>query len=263
MTASEKLQRILTGVVAGCAAWMLIAWMSVPQIFGLDYDIGLIPFVVVFALLSLTREHRWPLYFTTALLAFTLIVAYTPLFANIAKATIRSDPLPESADAVVVLSAGLGADGYLSRDGAERLFYALGLVKRGISPTLVVTREVKIINDTVHISDTDQRRLGDVAGITSIINTPRVRNTHDEAVRVAQIARANGWHRIVVVTNPFHTRRACATFEKMGLVVTCTPSITREIGVSHLSVPRDRVNAFGLWLYETAGTLRYKQKGWL
>jgi uncharacterized SAM-binding protein YcdF (DUF218 family) len=237
--------------------------MSIPHIFGLDFDSGLIPFAALCAVLGLTRFNRWPVYLAAALFAFTLIVAYTPFFAGIARSEIRSDPLPQSADAIVVLSAGLSADGYLSRDGMERLLSGLELVKRGIAPTIVVTREAKMTGQEVFISDTDQHRLSSLAGVSEVINTPVVRNTHDEAVRVAQIAKSRRWNRVVVVTNPFHTRRACATFEKAGLKVTCFPSLTREIGIKHLTVPRDRVNAFGLWLYDTAGTLRYRQKGWL
>ena len=263
MTASEKVQRILAGVVTGCAAWMLIAWMSIHQIFGLDFDIGLIPFALTGALVGLTRFHRWPVYVTAFLLAFALIVAYTPLFVGVARAEIRSDPLPKSADAVVVLSAGLNSDGYLSRDGMERLLSGLELVKNSIAPRIVVTREAKRIGEAIYTSDGDQHRLAHLADVTELIHTPVVRNTHDEALRVAEIAKTRGWHRIVLVTNPFHTKRACATFEKAGLIVTCRPSLTREIGVSHLAVPRDRMDAFGLWLYETAGTLRYRQKGWL
>lgn len=263
MTASEKLQRVLIGIVAGGALWMLMMWMGIPHIFGLPAEVGLIPFLVSGAALALTRFHRLPLYAAALLFAFTIVVGYTTLFVRAERSLIRSDPLPQSADAVVVLSAGLNADGYLSRDGMERLLSGLELVKRGIAPRIIVTEERRIDGIYRYSSGPDQRRLASLAGVANLISTGPVKNTHEEAVQVAKVANANHWRRVIVVTHPFHTSRACATFEKTGLTVSCVPSITREIGVSRLSAPRDRVEAFGLWLYERAGTMWYRHKGWL
>jgi uncharacterized SAM-binding protein YcdF (DUF218 family) len=263
VTASEKLHRVTIGIVASCAAWLIIAMLGIPHIFGLEIDIGLIPFAILGAMLGFTRFHRVSVYGAFVLLVFLVVVAYTPVFDGPARSFVRSDPLPSSADAVVSLSAGLNADGILSRDGMERLVSALELVKRGIAPRLVVTHEERRVGGEYFTSTTDQLRLARLADVKEVITTHRVRSTHDEAVSVSQIAAARGWHHVVVVTNPYHTLRACRTFEKTGLIVTCVPSLTREIAVNHLSVPRDRINAFGLWLYETAGMLRYRQKGWV
>ena len=67
----------------------------------------------------------------------------------------------------------------------------------------------------------------------------------------------------MLVTSPFHTRRACRTFETVGLKVTCVPSDSRDIAIRRLAFPHDRLKAFGMWLYEAAGTIRYRQLGWI
>jgi hypothetical protein len=45
--------------------------------------------------------------------------------------------------------------------------------------------------------------------------------------------------------------------------VTCVPSDSRDIAIGDMSLAHDRLRAFGMLIYETAGTLRYRQKGWL
>jgi uncharacterized SAM-binding protein YcdF (DUF218 family) len=67
----------------------------------------------------------------------------------------------------------------------------------------------------------------------------------------------------VVVTSPFHSRRACAVFEKVGFAVACLPADSRDLPVSRIITPKDRLRAFQLWIYEVAGDIRYRQRGWL
>jgi uncharacterized SAM-binding protein YcdF (DUF218 family) len=80
---------------------------------------------------------------------------------------------------------------------------------------------------------------------------------------VKGIADREGWKRIVLVTSPFHSRRACATFEHVGLAVTCSPSDSRDIAVHSLTDSGDRVSAFSMWIYEVAATLHYRMHGWV
>lgn len=261
--ASERWYRTITGIVAGAASWVLIDQLGVPHIFGIGSDAGLIPFAVFGALLGLTRLKRIPVYFATLLLAVTLLVAYTSVVVKPSKALIRADSLPFSADAVVALSAGVTADGYLTQEGSDRLLTALQIVKAGVAPRLVVTREERKSGHTIFSSADDQQRLSSLAGVAEVISTGKAERTHDEALMVAELARRGGWKRIVLVTSPFHTRRACRTFEKAGLTVSCIPSESRDIAVKQLKYAHDRLQAFGMLLYETAGTLRYRQKGWI
>jgi len=263
MTASEKLQRALTGAVAGCAMWMLVVGLGVPHIFGLGDDAGLIPAVILCALISLNRLHRLPVYATIVLLVVTLLVAYTPIVVAPSRALIRSDPLPKSADAVIALSAGINADGYLSWQGMDRTLSAMKLVKSGVAPRLIVTRERRRLGDRIFASSGDQAALAQLAGLNEVITTGGVKNTRAEAVEVARIARVRGWHRVIVVTSPMHTKRACATFEKTGLSVTCVASDSRDIAVNDMSLPHDRLRAFAMLIYEAAGTVQYRQKGWI
>lgn len=262
-TRSARRERILTGALAGAATWFLFDQLGVPHLFGIGVDSGLIPFAALGGLLGLTRFRRVFVWSTLALVALAIVVAYTSVIVGPARGFIRVDPIPSAADAVVALSAGVTADGYLTQQGADRMLKAAELMKAGIAPVLVVTHEERRAHGIKFTAAADQKRIADLAGITQAVSIDSVKSTHDEALQVARIARARGWRHIVLVTSPFHSRRACRTFEKVGLIVSCVPSDSRDIAVHRLIFPHDRMQAFGMWLYETAGTLRYRQLGWI
>jgi uncharacterized SAM-binding protein YcdF (DUF218 family) len=151
----------------------------------------------------------------------------------------------------------------LPQQGLDRLIKAVELVKSGVAPVLVVTREERRIDGGKTATSADQQRIIALAGIPHILSTVAVKSTHDEAMQIARLATNHGWKRIVLVTSPFHSRRACGTFEKAGLIISCVPSDSRDVAIRNLKFPSDRIQAFRMWLYETAGTLRYRQLDWL
>jgi uncharacterized SAM-binding protein YcdF (DUF218 family) len=88
-------------------------------------------------------------------------------------------------------------------------------------------------------------------------------NTHDEAVAVARLAAERGWKRVIVVTSPTHTRRACAAFERAGLAVVCTPATETQYNAEALEGPDDRLRAFEALGHEWIGLLVYRLRGWI
>ena len=194
-----------------------------------------------------------------------LVVAYTPLVAHPARSLVRNDPLPPSADAIMVLSAGTNDDGTISPQALDRMLSGLELYNRGIAPVLMVSREAYIIDGRIVTSREDQERIASLSptALSNLVVAGITHNTHDEALRARDVFRARHWKRIVVVTSPFHTRRACATFERVGVLVSCRASISRNRGLGDLSSPDGRVRTFQVLLYETLGTIRYRQLGWI
>lgn len=243
--------------------WLCLALLGVANVFHLARMSGLMPSAFVGGVVALTRLR--PILVTLSVLALVLLlaVAYTPLISGPARSFVRTDPLPVSADVVVVLSAGVTADGFLPQQGLDRLIEGLAIVRRGVAPTLLVTREKRDVKEKKVTTAGDQASLVALAGVTNVISTPLEESTHDEALAVKKIADGAGWERIILVTSPFHTKRACATFEHVGLTVSCTPSDSRDIAVRSLDFPDDRIGAFGMWIYEMAATLQYKRLGWI
>ncbi len=252
----------LNGFVIGAAVWMCLTTLGLPNVFHITGMSGLGILAALGAGLSLTKFRRSVSFVAATILTGLLVIAFTPIAVAPARALIRVDPLPSSADAVVVLSAGVTADGFIHDQGLDRLLKGVELVRRGVASTLVVTREQRGNNRNV-TGARDQYALAALAGVTTIVSTPIAASTHDEAIAVARIARISRWQRIVLVTSPFHSRRACATFERAGLHVSCIPSDSRDIAVHSLDVSSDRIGAFSMWIYEMAATLQYRQKGWM
>jgi uncharacterized SAM-binding protein YcdF (DUF218 family) len=192
------------------------------------------------------------------------VLAFTPLMRRPVNALVRSDPLPAALDAVVVLSGGVSSDGHLKPMAADRLLSGLSLVRRGVAPLLILSRDRWRDGAAEVTTDADQQRL-----IALLAPTPRlivvdsVFSTRDEAMRIRALADSLGVRRVAVVTSPTHTYRACATFEKVGFAVTCVPSESREVALRGQRLVSDRVRAFQLWLYEIAGIAKYRANGWI
>lgn len=228
-------------------------------------DISLyLPAAFVGAALGATRLRPllWIAAGIVALLCVT--VAYTPLVQALAKPLVRSDPIPAKVDAIAVLSAGFTSDGMMRGETLDRMLTGLALLRRGVAPTAMVSRE-RLEYRGKSISDSlDQQNLLAISNPDlQVVFVDSVFTTRTEALRMKAIAQAHGWGTLAVVTSPMHTRRACATFEAVGLKVVCVPADLRDSGLYEGSTTQDRLRAFRAWLYETFASDSYQRRGWI
>ncbi|MBM4188248.1 MAG: YdcF family protein [Gemmatimonadetes bacterium] len=198
------------------------------------------------------------------LAALALLVATVPSISRAADGYIRSDSVPGSVDAVLVLSASVSPDGRLGPAAVDRLLEGATLTKRGASRNLVVSRVWAGGEPWPVSSDRDQKELIAAIDPTATITIlDSVGSTRLEAERLAAVAQRTGWRRVVVVTSPIHSSRACATVEKVGFEVFCHPSPDRTAAVRTQRRASDRFRVFGQGLYEWAGWRKYRWMGWL
>jgi uncharacterized SAM-binding protein YcdF (DUF218 family) len=255
-----------SGAVLGALVWLAVTTLGLHGTLHLSAASGLGPAAVLGGLLGVTRYRVLLWLAGGALAALFAVVAFTPIIVQPAQALVRSDPMPSpplTLDAIVVLSGGLTSDGLIGYSGIERLLSAIRLARSTGTQSLVTTRVRHAANLEIS-SDADQKRLVQLMGPgLRLFIVPDVFSTRDEAVRVRELAAQRGWARVAVVTSPSHSRRACGTFEKAGLRVTCVPAESREISFRTLATPGERIEAFQLWIYEIAGTVNYRVKGWL
>jgi Uncharacterized conserved protein len=164
-------------------------------------------------------SKRWARGWKVVLL---LLLAWPFVAWLAALALIKTVSLPR-ADVVVVLS---GSSAYIerSRRGAE-------LYKEGRAPRVVLT------NDNLRGGWSEERQTNPLfveraqeelarAGVPSDsveVLPDVVAGTHDEAIAVYNYATRKGIHSVLVVTSPYHTRRALLTmqrtFRDTGIVV--------------------------------------------
>jgi uncharacterized SAM-binding protein YcdF (DUF218 family) len=129
---------------------------------------------------------------------------------------------------------------------------------------VLASREQRIFAGKVVSNSTDLQNLVALANPGArVIFVDSVFTTRTEATRMAAIARANHWATLAVVTSPMHTRRACATFEAVGLRVVCVPAAVRGSGLYPGANAEGRLRVFRSWLYEMFASATYKSRGWI
>jgi uncharacterized SAM-binding protein YcdF (DUF218 family) len=195
---------------------------------------------------------------TVALLAIWLAVAFTPLAAGLARPLVRADGIVP-ADAVLVLGSRLQTDREPTAAALSRLVHGLELARQ-VPARLVVTETDPGAGSYAELAG---RLAGHLGLSPEIIAVGPVRRTHDEAVEAAALCRRRGWHRLVVVTSPTHSRRACDAVQHEGVAVTCSPATETEFDLQTLDRPSDRFVAFRAVLHEWTGLWYYRYKGWV
>ncbi len=250
------------------ASWAVLGWIGAAAL-GLDSVLGIggpdliVPLALGGGLIGWLGAIRWLEWAALGVVGALLLVSFVPLRGAIGR-LVREDPLPAGADAVLVLAGSLSADGRIGPQAVDRLIEGIRLVRRGAAPRLVVSRlAIPHGADTV-TSDGDVAYLLEAAGLeVELYTLAPVGTTRLEAERLRELAAPRAWRRVVVVTSPLHTRRACAAVERLGFEVACRPSPDRTVALRSLPRPRDRIRAAAGWLYETLAWARYRWRGWV
>jgi uncharacterized SAM-binding protein YcdF (DUF218 family) len=256
---------VFVGATLGVLASVAIIAAEVPRVAGRHPTLFVIACAVIGAAVGLANLLRPAAYLAAFVAVVAGIVAITPAMSPIAHSWVRQDAAPRAPfDAVMVLSAGLHADGSLNTKAAERLVSGIMLVRDTRTPLLVTTRDRFRIGGRTVDTDAAQRRL--IRSLADSVDwrvVSPVSTTHDEALRAAELLRPLGKTRVAVVTSPMHTRRACASFEAVGFTVVCVPSEEWWYSQRNLARPLDRIRAFFDYVYERFGMVEYRRRGWI
>ena len=258
-----RLRHALIGVLVGWLAGALLVDLGLPEMAVWKPHLIVMVSGVIGGLLGLAGFLWVPVAADVLLLVVYVIIASTPLMSHLAGRWVRSDSLPASAEAIIVLSANVNSGGMLNVPGVQRLLTGIELYQRGIAPRVFTTEVHEEYDDVIRSSVDDQRRLlqmGRAVGAWTSLSGAH--DTHEEAMRSAEQF-PSGRHHVVVVTSPMHTRRACATFERVGFQVSCAPSREQENVTWHPVTAEDRIAAFREYAYEQLGMLKYRVKGWV
>ena len=142
---------------------------------------------------------------------------------------IDAEP-PTRADAIVVLAG----------NAPDRLVHAQELFEAGYAPLLVVSDE-RLISYGLDVTWRTLFEAGLAAprlprGAVAIMSDPPPESTLDEARRAAALLQARGLRSAILVTDPFHSRRAellfAAQFRRHGLSLQSSPAAGEDIDLS-------------------------------
>ena len=253
-----------TGAILGALCAIVAHVLGVQQLLRRP-DLALyLPAALVGSLLGVSRL-RPLLWIGGGILALLcIVVAYTPLVTLLSRPWIRSDPLPTHVDAIAVLSMGITPDGMMRSETMDRVLSGLALARKGVASAMMISMERRDFGNGPVSDSADLLSLTSLAGEpVPVIFVDSVFTTRTEALRMKGIAQTKRWQVLAVVTSPMHTRRACATFEAVGLRVACVPAAVRESGLHARSNAEQKLRAFRSWLYETFASDSYRRRGWI
>lgn len=255
----------LTGAALGSAVYALADTLGLWATLGLGSWYSQLLLLLIGAAIAPSRMGSLLWLLIGGLTTLVCLVSFTPIVRPMALTFVRADaPRTQPIDAVAVLSGGMTEDGRVSGAALDRLLTGVDEAKRRRIPSLMLSVIERRRPTSSVTSEADQRALlGMMAPELDARFVFNVHSTHDEALAFAALARTHGWRRVLVVTSPTHTRRACATVEATGLAVQCMPSRPRDYSLTRLRGPRARQLAFADALYETAAMLLYEMRGWM
>lgn len=260
----SRFRELATGLALGLLAGLIVKELDLTTVVSYHGDRSkvVLAAAIVGGVMGLTALRRLLAIGTSLLVALWLVVCWTPLASWMGESLPRRDPL-ERADAVFVLGSGLQPDGELSSEAMTRLVHGLELLGEGWASRLILT---ELPEPWPRYKDAACELMDRLGMSQEVIAIGPTRNTHDEAVMVAELARDWGFEKIIMVTAPSHTRRAAAVLEAQGVHVIASPSTQVLFDLENLStVARgdDRTRAFGVFLHEYVGLWYYQMRGWL
>jgi uncharacterized SAM-binding protein YcdF (DUF218 family)/glycosyltransferase involved in cell wall biosynthesis len=159
------------------------------------------------------------------LLAVYLLVFHTNLLWWAAAPLNLSAP-PRASDAIVVFAGGVGESGKAGGGAQERLKQAIDLYKAGYAPDLVLSsgfvysyREAEVM-----------RALAIDQGVPAshIFLEQRATNTHENVTFVDAMLAEHHWKSILLVSSPYHMRRALLVWRKVAPDVQVVPTPPAE-----------------------------------
>ena len=187
---------------------------------------------------------------------------------------VKIDSL-EVFDAVVCLGGGLESSrieptGLRTKSGADRLFCALEVTRRGKAKALVLGGGGFRFYDALGSEAEAGLRWIEAWRLTEVpLHSLGIcLHTHDEAIKAADLAARQGWKRIALVTSAFHMTRSRAVFAKAGLQIVPVPctyvsqQMRQELPYWLKTPDASGYGQIEAWMHEVIGLWVYRWRGW-
>jgi uncharacterized SAM-binding protein YcdF (DUF218 family)/glycosyltransferase involved in cell wall biosynthesis/peptidoglycan/xylan/chitin deacetylase (PgdA/CDA1 family) len=153
-------------------------------------------------------------------LAF-LVVFQSPLVRWMAEPLRLVEPA-RPADAIVVFAGGVGESGKAGQGYQERVKHAVDLYRAGKAPRVIFSSGYTFVFQEAEV----MRELAIAHGVpaSAISLETHAANTFENVLYVSRMLQQEQRHSILLVSSPFHMRRAVWTFRKVAPSVEVIPS---------------------------------------
>ena len=200
----------------------------------------------------------------TAELVVGLVAAYLLLFQTplvwVVASPLKVVDAPQAADAIVVFAGGVGESGRAGGGYQERVKQAVALYRAGYASHLVFSSGFVFAFPEAEI----MRRLAVDEGVpaAAIQLETRAANTYQNVVLSDEILAASGWHRILLVSSPYHMRRALMTWHKVApqIAVVAAPVPISQFYVHDRGASLEQIRGIA---QEYAAIVMYWWRGWI
>jgi uncharacterized SAM-binding protein YcdF (DUF218 family) len=191
--------------------------------------------------------------------ALYLLVFNTNLLWWAAAPLVRSVP-PAAADAIVVFAGGVGESGKAGGGAQERIARAVDLFKSGYAPVMILSSGYVYSFKEAEV----MRALAVDQGVpaSAIVLERRAANTYQNVTFVDEILREHGWRRVLLVSSPYHMRRALLVWHKQAPEVTVLPSPVAQSQFYEHTRGATLEQVRGI-LQEYVAILAYWRRGWI
>jgi uncharacterized SAM-binding protein YcdF (DUF218 family) len=175
-------------------------------------------------------------------------------------APLRMSSAPHRADAIVVFAGGVGENGKAGGGTPERLNEAVELYRAGYAPYLVFSSGYVYSFQEAE----SMRDLAVAQGVPSsaIVLERRATNTYQNVRFVDEILRDHKSTSILLVSSPYHMRRATMVWHKVAPEVTVTPTPPPRSQYYDHTRGATLEQLRGI-VYEYIAILGYWRRGWV
>jgi uncharacterized SAM-binding protein YcdF (DUF218 family) len=203
--------------------------------------------------------HRRAIGVAAVAVTVFLLLFYTPLLWILAE-PLRVVDAPRKADAIVVFAGGAGESATAGGGYQERVKRAVELYQAGYAPQLIFSsgfvyafREAEIM-----------RSLAMGLGVPpdAIVLEEHAGSTYQNVTLVRDIARSQGSRRVLLVSSPYHMRRALLTWHKQApdIEVVATPVLGSQYYFHGRGASLQQFRGIA---WEYAAIVLYRSRGWL
>ena len=174
------------------------------------------------ALRRLYRDTRVPV--TGALVAFAavLILLFETNVVWWGAAPLKVSAPLASADAIVVFAGGAGESGQAGVGTQERLQHAIDVYKAHYADHLVFSTGYSYSFPEAELMRAAAIEQGVPAAAIELER--RSTNTHENVEYTADIIRRHEWHSMLLITSPYHMRRALLVWHKVAPAIEVVPA---------------------------------------
>jgi uncharacterized SAM-binding protein YcdF (DUF218 family) len=167
---------------------------------------------------------------------------------------------PRQADVIVVFAGGVGESGKAGGGYQERVKRAVELYRQGKASRMIFSsgyvfafREAEVMSE-----------LAVAQGVpaSAIILETKAANTYKNVAFVKEILRREQWRSILLVSSPYHMRRALLTWRKVAPEITVVPSpVPKSQFYAHdLGASLEQIRGI---LHEYLAIVAYWWHGWI